>query len=309
MRRSVFAGWSAMVLAIAACGGAGEDDGAGRLRVVATTGMIADVTRTVGGEHVDVVGLMGPGVDPHLYKARESDVRRLAEADVILYHGLHLEARMADVLERMSGRVRTVAVAGGVASSKLLTPPEFSGAPDPHVWFDVRLWMEAVEAIRDALAEADPANAEAYRSNAASYLSELDALDSWVRDRIGALPPERRVLVTAHDAFNYFGRAYGIEVRGLQGINTASEAGTADVQRLADFIVERGIPAIFVESSISPRTLEAVRAAVMARGHTVSIGGTLYSDALGGPGSGAETYVGMVRHNVETIVRALGGDS
>lgn len=295
------------VLGAAGCGEGGESRSDGRLRVVATTGMIADAARVVGGDAVEVVGLMGPGVDPHLYKARESDVRRLAEADVILYHGLHLEARMADVLERISGRVRTVAVAGGVSPSRLLSPPEFSGAPDPHVWFDVRLWMEVVETIRDALVEADPGNADAYRSNAASYLAELEGLDAWVRDRIGAVPPERRVLVTAHDAFNYFGRAYGVEVRGLQGINTASEAGAADVQRLADYIVERGIPAIFVESSISPRTLEAVRAAVAARGHAVAIGGTLYSDALGGPGSGAETYVGMVRHNVETIVRALGG--
>lgn len=286
----------------------GEEGLAGReLRVVATTGMIADMVREVGGDRVRVEGFMGPGVDPHLYKARESDVRRLAEADLVFFNGLHLEAKMAEVLERIRGRIRTVAVTRDIDRSRLLAPPEFEGAYDPHVWFDITLWMEAVETVRAALAGIDPANAETYRRNAARYLAELRALHEYVKTRAASLPPERRVLVTAHDAFNYFGRAYGFEVRGLQGISTATEAGTADIQRLADFIAARRIPAIFVESSVSPRTIEAVRAAVRARGFEVEIGGQLYSDALGDAGTPEGTYTGMVRHNIDTIVDALSG--
>lgn len=291
----------------AACGARGEDVEGGALRVVATTGMVADLVREVGGERVAVTALMGPGVDPHLYRARESDVRRIAEADLVVYNGLHLEAKMADVLERIGGRIRTAAVTRGIPASRLLSPPEFEGAYDPHVWFDVRLWMEAAEAVRDALIEVDPAHAGVYRANAARYARELEALDGYVRRRAAEIPPERRVLVTAHDAFGYFGRAYGFEVVGLQGISTASEAGTADVRRLAELIVARRIPAIFVESSVPIRTAEAVRAAVRARGGAVRIGGSLYSDALGDPGTPEGTYVGMVRHNIDTIVEALKG--
>ncbi|MEX2178938.1 MAG: zinc ABC transporter substrate-binding protein [Gemmatimonadaceae bacterium] len=277
------------------------------VRITGTTSIVADLAREVGGSRVDVTGLMGPGIDPHLYKASEGDVQRLASADLVVYNGLHLEAKMAEVLERLGGRIKTVAVAEAVPKDQLLAPPEFAGAYDPHVWHAPGLWRHAAERMRDALIALDSASAAIYKANTVLFLARLDTLDRWARDRIATVPEEMRVLVTAHDAFNYFGRAYGIHVRGLQGISTASEAGTADVRDLAEFIAQRRIPAVFIESSIPRRTIEAVQAAVNARGHDVAIGGELYSDALGNPGSPAGTYVGMVRANVETIVVALGG--
>jgi len=278
-----------------------------QIRAVATIGMITDIVQVVGGERVQVAGMMGPGIDPHLYKASEGDVIRMADADVVFYNGLHLEAKLGEVLERMQGRVKTVAVADEIDRALLLTPPEFEGAYDPHVWFDVTLWMQAVERVRDALIEMDPGHADLYRANAQSYLAELVELDAYATSRAEEVPDEQRVLITAHDAFNYFGRAYGFEVRALQGISTAAEAGTADVQALAEFIVEREIAAIFVESSVPPRTIEAVQAAVRARGFEVQIGGELFSDAMGNPGTMEGTYIGMVRHNVDTIVDSLLG--
>jgi len=275
------------------------------VRVVATIGMVGDAAARVGGSRVEVETLMGPGIDPHLYKASEGDLRRLERADIIFYGGLHLEAKMADVFERITGERTTTAVSESVPKRHLLAPAEFEGAYDPHVWFDVQLWMHAVEAIRDTLAERDPGSAGLYRRNAAAYLSELEELDEYVRAQARRVPEERRVLITAHDAFNYFGRAYGFEVRGLQGISTASEAGAGDVKALARFIAARRIPAIFVESSVSPRTIQAVREAVRARGFDVRVGGSLFSDAMGDPGTPEGTYVGMVRHNVDTIVAGL----
>jgi manganese/zinc/iron transport system substrate-binding protein len=281
---------------------AGEDR---RLKVVTTTGMINDIVQNVGGVLVASQALMGSGVDPHLYKASEGDMRRLASADVIFYNGLHLEAKMADVLEKMNRRVRTVAVAEVAPQERLLSPPEFAGAHDPHVWMDVSLWMLAVTQVRDTLSELAPAHATEFETNADRYLLELSALNDTIRPRLATIPEAQRVLVTAHDAFGYFGRAYDIEVRGLQGISTISEAGTSDVQELAYFIAERRIPAIFIESSVSPRAIEAVQAAVAARGFTVHIGGELFSDAMGNPGTAEGTYLGMIRHNVDTIVSAL----
>jgi manganese/zinc/iron transport system substrate-binding protein len=275
------------------------------IRVVTTTGMVTDVVDHVGGSRVDVEGLMGPGVDPHLYKATEGDVIRLADADVVLYNGLHLEAKLSEVFERMGGRVRTVAVTDGMPQSQLIASAAFGAAYDPHVWFDVRLWMGAVREARDALAALDPAHTATYEANAARYLADLAELDRYVRRRAAEVPRERRVIITAHDAFNYFGRAYGFEVRGLQGISTVTEAGTGDIQDLADFIAQRRIPSIFVESSVSPRTIQAVEEAVRARGFDVAIGGSLFSDAMGDPDTPEGTYVGMVRHNVDTIVEGL----
>ena len=276
-----------------------------KIRVVATIGMITDIVSQVGGDRVQVDGLMGPGVDPHLYKASEGDVTRMAGADVIFYGGLHLEGKMTEVFERMRGRILTVAVTDGIDRSLLLKPPEFQGVFDPHVWFDVTLWMKAVEQVADTLAQIDPKSGETYRENAMTYREKLSELHEYVRREAGRLPPSRRVIITAHDAFNYFGRAYGFEVLGLQGISTVSEAGTADIQSLAKFIVERKIPAVFVETSVSPRTIEALKEAVRARGFDVEIGGNLYSDAMGNPGTPEGTYIGMVRHNIDTIVSAL----
>ena len=277
------------------------------IQVVATIGMITDVVERVGGDRVEVEGLMGPGVDPHLYKASEGDLRRLERSDVIFFGGLHLEAKMADVFERIADQRATQAVTDAIPRSRLLTPAQFEGQYDPHVWFDVGLWTFAVEQIRDRLAELDPGSAALYRRNAAAYLTELEALDRYVAEQSRRVPAEQRVIITAHDAFNYFGRAYGFEVRGLQGISTAAEAGAGDVQSLARFIAERKIPAIFVESSVSPRTIEAVQEAVRSRGWNVRIGGSLFSDAMGSPGTPEGTYIGMVRHNVDTIVGGLLG--
>jgi manganese/zinc/iron transport system substrate-binding protein len=304
------AGWHAVAglaggLALLGACAPAEVDGGDGVRVVATTSIVADLVENVAGAEARVVSLMGPGIDPHLYMASEGDVRRLSRADLIVYNGLHLEARMADVLERLGARRPVVAVTEAVSRDRLLTPAEFEGAYDPHLWFDVSLWSQGVDHLAQALAELDPGNADAYRANAAGYRQRLEALDAYVRQQAERLPPERRVLVTAHDAFHYFGRAYGFEVHGLQGISTATEAGTADVQRLAAFIVERRVPAIFVETSVSPRAIEAVRSAVRARGFEVEVGGELYSDALGTPGTPTGSYEGMVRHNIDTIVGAL----
>jgi manganese/zinc/iron transport system substrate-binding protein len=298
--RGIGRGLAALACMLAAgCAPPEPPDEEGRLSVVTTIGMIRDVVQNVGGDHVRVVGLMGPGVDPHLYKASEGDVRRLFRADVIFFGGLHLEARMGEVLEEMGDRTRVAAV------SEVIPP----GAYDPHVWFDVRLWAMTIDVVARTLSAEDPANAADYRANADRYQAQLAELDRYVREQARRVPAERRVLITAHDAFNYFGRAYGFQVRGLQGISTASEAGTADVQRLAEFIATRRIPAIFVESSIPRRTIEAVQEAVAARGFRVEIGGSLFSDAMGNPGTPEGTYMGMVRHNIDTIVGALLGES
>jgi manganese/zinc/iron transport system substrate-binding protein len=275
------------------------------VNAVTTTGMITDIVANVGGERLEVSGLMGPGVDPHLYKATAGNVATLMNADVIFYNGLHLEAQLGEVLEQMQDRTVTVAVAEGIDTDLLLAPPEFEGAYDPHIWMDVTLWMEAVGTVRDTLVELDPTHSEIYHSNAQNYLAELEELHQYVLSQAARLSADQRVLITAHDAFNYFGRAYGFEVRGLQGISTVSEASTSDVQELAAFIVERRIPALFVETSVPVRTIEAVRAAVQAQGFEVSLGGELFSDAMGDPGTPEGTYIGMVRHNIETIVESL----
>lgn len=300
------------LIALAGCGPAEVERGEigdRPVRAVATTSIVADLVREIGGERVEVTGLMGPGVDPHLYRASEGDVRRMGGGDIVFYNGLHLEGRMGDLFEQMGERgVRTVAVAEAVDRARLLSPPEFEGSFDPHVWMDVSLWSLAAERVRDALRDLDPPHAGHYEARAADYASRLEALHAYVLERAATVPAERRVLVTAHDAFNYFGRAYAFEVRGLQGISTVAEAGTADVQELARFVADRGIPALFVESSVSPRSIEAVRAAVRARGAAIEVGGALYSDALGGTGSGAESYESMIRHNIDTIVAGLRGD-
>ena len=302
----------ALLLTLAGCRPVGQgvippDLATRPIRVVATTGMVADMVREVGGPRVAVRALMGPGVDPHLYKASEGDVLRMAEADLVVYSGLHLEGRMADLFERMGalGR-RTLAVTDAMPPERLHDAPGTPGVHDPHVWFDVSLWRASAPLVARTLAALDPAHAADYARRADAYGARLDALDRDVAAEILRVPEPNRVLVTAHDAFGYFGARYGVRVVGLQGISTAAEAGTADVQRLAERLTRERIPAIFVESSVPRRTLDAVVAAVRARGGTIRIGGSLYSDALGSPGSGADTYEGMVRTNVRTITSALG---
>ena len=296
-------------LLLAACGRgvAANQPEDGRLSVVTTIGQIADAAAIVGGEHVRVQSLMGPGTDPHLYTASARDVDKLRDADIVFFNGLFLEAQMEDVLEQMAERQTVVAVSSGIDTATLLPSANYADEFDPHIWFDVTLWMQTVARIRDTYVAIDPPNAAAYEANAAAYLAELEQLHAYVLAQAATVPAEQRVLVTAHDAFNYFGRAYDFEVLGLQGISTASEAGTADVQNLAAYIAERRIPAIFVESSVPVRNIEAVQAAVRNRGFDVQIGGRLFSDAMGDAGMPEGTYVGMVRHNIDTIVSALRG--
>jgi len=282
--------------------GSGDD---GRLKIVATIGMITDIVEDVGGTRIHVEGLMGPGIDPHLFKASAGDVRALAGADAVFYNGLHLEAAMAEVLEEMNERKPTFAVTDGIDRELLHHSVTFQNNYDPHVWYDVTMWSSAVHEGEAALIQLDPAGEIEFRANATALRDTLQVLDSWVRERVAQVPPELRVLITAHDAFEYFGMQYGFEVIGLQGISTASEAGTGDVQRMVEAIIDKRIPAIFVETSIPRRTIEAVRAAVLSRGFEVEIGGSLFSDAMGNPGTPEGRYPGMVRHNVNTIVEAL----
>ncbi len=299
----------ALSLLMSACATETGDDSNGKLNIVTTTGMIADITKNVGGEYVEVTALMGPGVDPHLYKASEGDMRRLQDADLIFYNGLHLEAQMGEVLEKMNDfGIKTVPVTDKIDRSLLQAPPQFAGNYDPHVWFDVTMWMKAVEQVQETLIETDPSHKSEYEANASAYLAQLDELHQYVLAQAQTVPADKRIIITAHDAFNYFGQAYGFEVRGLQGISTEAQAGTADVQDLVSYIVEKQIPAIFVESSVPQRNVEAVQAAVQAQGFDVQIGGSLFSDAMGSEGTPEGTYIGMVRHNIDTIVSALKGE-
>lgn len=305
---------AALLLAASILAGCGPRDANERgpvtaenpLRVVTTTSILADLVREVGGDLVDVEALMGPGIDPHLYKASEGDVSRMTSADVVFYNGLHLEGKMVEIFEQMHERGLPVfAATDAIAPDSLLQSALFTGNFDPHIWFDVRLWQQAALFAGERLAELDAPNAAQYRERAAAHSAELGTLHQEVRDALAVIPDGIRVLITSHDAFGYFGRAYGLDVRGLQGISTATEAGTGDVQELAAFVADRRIPALFIESSISPRGIEAVREAVRDRGFDVQIGGTLYGDALGPAGSPADTYIGMVRTNVSTIVAGL----
>jgi manganese/zinc/iron transport system substrate-binding protein len=295
----------ALALLALGCGGSNGAARSGVKKVTCTIGMIADATRIIGGPHVEVSGLMGPGVDPHLYKASEGDLARLGGSDLILYNGLNLEGKMGDLFVKMSRTRPTVAVTEAIPESLLREPPEFQGHYDPHVWFDVAMWRMAVGRVRDALIELDPAHRADFTANAAAYLDTLATLDAWVRESMATIPRERRVLITAHDAFGYFGRAYDVEVVGLQGISTVSEFGLADVQRIVGLIVSRRIKAVFIESSVPRRSIDAVVEGCKGRGHPVAIGGTLYSDAMGAAGTPEGTYAGMVRANVRAIVQAL----
>lgn len=277
-----------------------------RLNIVATTTMLADLTKVIGGEYVKINGLMGPGIDPHLYQASAGDVTLMQDADVVVYNGLHLEGKMGDIFESLKTQGSAViCIEDGLEEAKLLRAEDDPDVHDPHIWFDVTLWQDAAGVLAQGLTEIDAAHAKIYLSNLERYLTELDELDNYIRERAAEVPEGQRVLVTAHDAFNYFGKAYGFEVRGLQGISTDSEAGTSDVSSLADFITTRKIKAIFVESSVPPKTIEALRAAVKAKGFDTAIGGELYSDSLGGENSGAGTYILTCKANIDTIVDAL----
>lgn len=280
-----------------------------KLVVVATTGMIADAARQVGGEAVEVRALMGPGVDPHAYRQTRSDIAAMARADLVLWHGLYLEAQMEEFFRDLAKRRRVVAVAERIAPARLIAHDEYKDKFDPHVWMNPELWADVVMAVRDAMIAARPAARAAFEANAAAHLQTVAALATYSRMVLGSVPEARRVLVTAHDAFNYFGAAYGFQVEGIQGISTESEAGLTRIRELVDLLVARKIGAIFIESSVSDRNVRALIEGAAARGHTVVIGGELFSDAMGETGTYEGTYIGMIDHNVTVIARALGGEA
>ena len=291
------------VIVVLGCKNNKEDNG--KLKVVVTTSMLTDLVKNIGADLIEIEGLMGAGVDPHLYKASEGDVSKLFNADVIFYNGLHLEGKLVAVFEKMDTQKTTVALGEFLAKEGLIGSDYFASNYDPHVWFNIQYFKEFPDKVTSVLSEKDPKNAASYTANNLAFQQKLDLLHTAVVNTIATLAPEKRILVTAHDAFNYFGKAYGFKVVGLQGLSTATEAGVQDVQKLSEYIIANKVKAIFIESSVPRRTIEALEAAVLSKGHQVSIGGSLYSDALGDGGSVEGTYVGMFLYNVKTIVNAL----
>lgn len=284
----------------------GESADGETIEIVATTSMITDLLEIIGGEQVEVTGLMGPGIDPHDYQATASDVTNMQEADIVVYNGMHLEGQMGEVFSEIESMDKAVFVLEDIMADEEMLDSEEEDMPvDPHIWFSVPLWSRASDYITESLSDYDPENADYYQSNNDEYQVELEELDTYIRDRVDELPENSRYLVTAHDAFGYFGDEYDFEVVGLQGLSTATEAGTADVSELADFIVEQELNAIFVESSVPTQTIEAVQEAVAQRDWEVEIGGELFSDALGDAEQDAETYIKMYEQNIDTIVEAL----
>lgn len=279
------------------------------LRVVATVSMLADTVRAVGGSRVEVASLLGEGVDPHTYRPTRADIARLSSADLVIANGLHLEAQLDETLKALARSKPVLFAAEKIPQSELLADEDYKDRKDPHVWMDPKLWSIVVEAVRDTLIERDPAGRAAYQAGAAAYLAELSRLADYSRKILNTVPKEARVLITAHDAFGYFGRAYGFDVEGIQGLSTESEAGLKRIEELVTLLVSRKVRAVFVESSVPERNVRALVEGARARGHQVVVGGELYSDALGAPGTYEGTLIGMLDHNVTTISRALGGDT
>jgi manganese/zinc/iron transport system substrate-binding protein len=271
--------------------------------------MVADIVRHVGGQRVEVTQIMGSGVDPHLYKATRDDVERIINSDIVFYSGLMLEGKMVDTLIRVARKKPVYAVTELIGEDHLLEPEDFQGHYDPHVWMDVATWSQCVDAVAGALAEFDPSGAASYREHAATYRGELALLHEYGRKSLGSIPEDSRILITSHDAFNYFGRAYGLDVRGVQGISTESEAGLQRINELVGTLVEKNVKAVFVESSVPRKNIVALVDGARARGHEVTIGGELFSDAMGEEGSYEGTYVGMLDHNITLVTRALGGQA
>ena len=276
----------------------------GKIRVTTTTTMLTDLVKTIGGDKVEVTGLMGEGVDPHLYSASAGDIEKLANADVIVYGGLHLEGKMTEVFEKLSTLDKAILNVGSKLDKKKVHLID-GETPDPHVWFNTEMWETEARAVAVELGKFDAKNKDYYMKNFENYKIQLDELTNYVKKRIEEIPPKSRVLVTAHDAFNYFGEQFGLEVRAIQGVSTDSETGTKNISDLANFIAERNIKAVFVESSVPKKSIEALQEAVKARGKEVKIGGELYSDSLGDKQHNAETYIKTVKANADTIVNAL----
>ena len=277
-----------------------------KLKVTSTIGMIGDVVSNIGGQHVESIRLMKPGIDPHLYKASQGDIAKLENADLIFYNGLQLEGKMGEIFKKVEQQKPTIAVTKKLSKELLLQGDVSAGTEfDPHVWFNVQYWISVAEVITEELVKVDPKNAKYYEENAKSYIDQLQVLHEYAKEQIASIPEDSRILVTAHDAFGYFGEAYGMKVVGLQGLSTESEVGSKDVSILRDFLVKNEIKAVFVESSVPKDTIQAVIEGAKEKGHDVKIGGELFSDAMGEEGSVEGTYIGMFYHNVDTIVSAL----
>ena len=281
-----------------------ETETDGRMHIVTTTGMIGDLVQNIAGSEVLVESIMGPGTDPHYYTPKQSDRSKMKSCDVIFYNGLRLEGEMGEIFERYAETKPVFAISDGI-DDEFIHYPDDGVIPDPHIWFDVQLWIAAAGVVKDRLVDFDPVNAEVYKSNWAYYVIQLEELHSWVEMTLDEIPNGNRLLVTSHDAFGYFARAYDFEVKGLQGVSTAAEAGLKDITELVDEIVRLKIPAIFVETSVSDKGLRAVQESCRQKGHDVNIGGSLFSDAMGDAGTEEGTYLGMVRKNILTIVNAL----
>lgn len=301
-----FAGVS---LIISACGldsaGTGNDDADGKINVVTTIAQIADPLSVIGGDRVHVQSLMGPGIDPHLYKATQGDVQKLEGADIVFYSGLHLEANMVRVFEEIGKKKPVLAIGETIPEDRLLH--DANGAVDPHIWFDVDLWKDAIEAAVEELKKASAEDADYFETNKKNYFAQLDALKEESAALLSEIPESQRVLVTAHDAFGYFGRMWDIEVVGLQGLSTEDEIGLTDIENTIDLLMEHNVPAVFIESSINPNSINAVIEGAKEAGLNVALGGELFSDAMGVAGTEEGTYLGMYRHNVKTIHEALTG--
>jgi manganese/zinc/iron transport system substrate-binding protein len=295
-----------ILLCVSTIAPAATVDGGYPIRVAATVGMVADIVREVAGDRADVSNIIGSGVDPHVYSPTRSDVAVLLKSDMIFYSGLLLEGQMSDILVKVS-RKRPVYAVTELLKTDYLIHDSQTDHHDPHVWMDVQGWKKAVDVVAKAMIEFDPAGADGYRKNATAYQSRLERLDAYARQAVSSIPENQRILVTAHDAFSYMGRAYGLDVMGIQGLSTESEAGLKDINRLVDLLVSRRIPAVFVETSVSDKNVKALIEGAAARGHRVAIGGELFSDAMGPPGTYEGTYEGMIDHNITVIVRALGG--
>ena len=288
-------------------GPSGGDDTT--INAVATVGMVADVVRRVGGPHVSVTQICGSGIDPHTHTPTRDDVQKFLSADAVFYNGLKLEGKMADKLAAMSESKPVVAIAEGIAKDRLLAPDEFEGHADPHVWMDVAMWSQTAAVVAETLASMLPDHAEMFARNAVEFERELSELDRYVRESIATIPESQRLLITSHDAFNYLGRAYDLQVEGIQGISTESEAGLRRINDLVDRLVDQNVAAVFVESSVNPKNIHALIEGARSRGHQVASGGELYSDAMGPDGTYTGTYIGMIDHNATTITRALGGEA
>lgn len=285
---------------------AGKHSGEYPIRATVTVGMVADLVRDIGGEQLEVTQLMGATTDPHLYKPSRDDVNLLMKADIVFFNGLFLEGKMAETLHRLSEKKRSVAVAERLSADRLGKSASGHEHPDPHVWMDVSLWSDVAQVIGDELSDYDPPHKEDYLKRTTSLRAKLDALHEYGVKQIASIPEDQRVLVTSHDAFRYFGKAYGIEVEAIQGISTESEAGLQRMNELVDMLVKRKVKAVFVESSVPKESIESLLLGAQSRGHQVTIAAELFSDAMGDAGTYEGTYIGMMDHNLTSIARALG---